>query len=154
MRLIEFLRPERILTPLVAGGRDEVFDAIGAFVGSLEPGTDAADVARRLRLREEEHNTVLRDGIAIPHARVDSLVEPILLLGIAPVPIHFGPEGADPVDVFFVLLSPRGGQRQHIKMLARICRIAHDPTFGEAIRCRGTAAEVFEAIRAVDERHV
>jgi mannitol/fructose-specific phosphotransferase system IIA component (Ntr-type) len=154
MRLTEFLRPDRILPELHASGRDEVFEALGALAASLEPTADREEVIRQLTAREEEHTTVLGYGIAIPHAMIPELATPLLLLGISPEPIRFGPEASAEADVFFVLLSPPGGQTRHIKMLARICRIARDPAFTAALRSGGDAPAVFEAIRTVDERHV
>lgn len=52
----------------------------------------------------------------------------------------------DAVRVFFVLLSPPGTERQHVKLLARICRLVRQDNFVDRLE----EAAVVEAIESED----
>jgi mannitol/fructose-specific phosphotransferase system IIA component (Ntr-type) len=76
------------------------------------------------------------------------------MVALSGQPIQFGPVDTEPVRVFFVLLSPPGREGEHIKLLARICRLLRHPGFMDQLLAAGTADEVLGLIRRVDEQHV
>jgi mannitol/fructose-specific phosphotransferase system IIA component (Ntr-type) len=80
--------------------------------------------------------------------------EPVLMVALAPEPIQFGPSDTDPVGVFFVLLSPPGHEGQHIKLLARICRLVRHPGFMDELRSATDGDTAVEVIERVDKLHV
>jgi len=52
----------------------------------------------------------------------------------------------DAVRLFFVLLSPPGTERQHVKLLARICRLVRQDNFVDRLE----EAAVVEVIESED----
>ena len=96
-----------------------VVQEICAHAGAV--GIGSADmIADKLLERERAHTTMIGSGPAIPHATVPDLPEPVIGVALARDPISFGPPGTDPVRLLFVLLSPPGKEREHVKTLARI----------------------------------
>jgi PTS system nitrogen regulatory IIA component len=113
MRLSEFLRPDFVVSRLQATDVDGVVRELSARAGAV--GVAPEDViAAKLLEREKLHTTVMGSGLAIPHATVPGLAEPVIGVALAPEPIVFGPAGTDPVRVFVVLLSPPGHERVHV----------------------------------------
>ncbi len=154
MRLSDFLREDLILHRLKvqdASGALEAFGALFADRGHIPSGPEAIQA---LKAREEAHTTCLGRGIAVPHATMEGLPKPLLLVATVDAPLPFGPPGADPVDLFFVLLSPLGREGEHIKLLARICRLAQHPEDLEEIRAAKDKGSLHEAILRLDARHV
>ena len=154
MRLDRYLSPALVLTDLqasdVAGSIERMADhleRVGA-VGSSE------EVRRGLLAREQAHTTAMGHGMALPHATIDGLEEPVLMVALAREAVQFGPPDTEPVRVFFVLLSPPGHESQHIKLLARICRLARHPGFLDDLRTAGSGEQAVDVIRRVDEQHV
>ena len=80
--------------------------------------------------------------------------EAVLMVALAPEPVQFGPPETEPVGVFFVLISPPGHEGQHIKLLARICRLVRHPGFMEELRSAPDGAAAVEVIERVDQLHV
>ena len=61
-------------------------------------GICSADViAEKLLERERAHPTVIGSGLAIPHATVPGLSEPVIGVALAGDPASYGPPGTDPV---------------------------------------------------------
>lgn len=155
MRLSDYLREDLILHDLEAKDAPEALKVFGDLFQKAGHIASGEEVTRALIDREVSHTTCLGRGIALPHASVPGLPNPLILVATATPPVPFGtsPE-ADTVDLFFVLLSPPGRQGEHIKLLARICRLAQHPEDLEEVRTAPDAGALFRAILRLDSRHV
>ena len=154
MRLSDYLREDLVLHHLAAEGTEDALDAFGALFekgGHVPSGEGAAGA---LKVREQSHTTCLGRGVAVPHTTLPGLQGPLLLVATADQPIPFGPPDSDPVDLFFVLLSPPGREGEHIKLLARICRLAQHPEDLEEMRSALDSQDLYQAILKADSRHV
>ena len=153
MRLSDFLSSDLVLPRLTARDVDGVLREFSARVEAAGI-SDASTVAEKLLERERSHPTVMGSGLAIPHATVPGLPEPVIGVALSGEPIQFGPPGTDPVRVFFVLLSPPGREREHVKILARICRLVRHRDFIDRLEAAGDEAGIVEVIEAVDAFHL
>lgn len=153
MRLIDHLRDDFVLLRLASQGAEDIVHEVAARAG--EVGIAPADLVEgRLMERERLHPTVMGSGLAIPHATVPGLEEPVIGIALAGEPVSFGAGGAEPVRVFFVLLSPPGGERAHVKLLARICRLVRHEGFMDRLESARDAKEIVRIIQSVDAQHV
>ena len=154
MRLKDFLRADFVLTRLQAKDVEGVVDEVAALAGDV--GVGPAEVIRdKLLERERLHPTIMGAGLAIPHATVPGLPEPVIGVALAgDEPVVFGAPDQDPVSVFFVLLSPPGHEREHVKLLARICRLVRHEGFMESLDAAPDAAEMVRIIEHIDAQHV
>jgi len=153
MRLSEFLNPGFVVTRLSARGVKGVIEEVSARAEQAGVGR-AALIAEKLFEREEAHPTVMGGGLSIPHATVPGMAGPVIGVALAGEPVHFGAPEADPVRVFFVLLSPPGHEREHVKLLARICRLVRHEGFIDQLEDASDAAGIVEIIQAIDDQHV
>jgi len=152
MRLSEYLRADFVVSHLEARDVDSVVREVSAKAGGS--GVAPEDVvAQKLLEREKLHSTVMGAGLAIPHATVPGLDEPVIGVALARKPIHFGPADADPVSVFVVLLSPPGREREHVKLLARICRLMRHENFLEQLEAAESEEGIIQVIEAIDAQH-
>lgn len=154
MRLNRFLRADLVLTDLSADDVHSVVDALAAHLAAAGVTSDAEGVAAALAAREAAHTTAMGFGMALPHATIGGIDEPVLMVALAKDAIQFGPEETDPVRVFFVLLSPPGREGEHIKLLARICRLVRHPGFVDELVASRDGESAVEVIRGIDEQHV
>lgn len=154
MRLKEFLHHEFVLLELEANDVDGVVAEVSRKAGAVGVG-DAAVIEEKLLERERLHPTVMGSGLAIPHATVPGLAAPVIgvaLTGGEPVP--FGGPDQGEVRIFFVLLSPPGHEREHVKLLARICRLVRHEGFVESLESADEPHRIVEIIESVDAQHV
>lgn len=153
MRLSEFLRSDFVVSRLEARDLEGVVHEVSARAESVGVGPKSL-IAEKLLERERTHSTVMGAGLALPHATVPGLVEPVIGVALAPEPIHVGAADADPVRVFVVLLSPPGREREHVKLLARIYRLARDENFIDQLEAAESDEAIIHVIEAIDARHV
>ena len=141
--LAELLRPERTFFLHEKLSRGELMERLAA---PLLAGTrlDLGDVIRALERREREASTYLGAGIAVPHARIPGLAEPLLALAVLR-----SPEGAETtIELMFVLLCPEESPESCLKLLSDIARLAHDPTRRRALSAATSWNEVQAALTA------
>ncbi len=153
MRLSDFLRSDFVVAKLEGQSVDDVIAEVSERAAAA--GIGAKDViAEKLLERERSHPTVMGSGLAIPHATVPGLSEPVIGVALAHDPVSFGPPDLDPVRVFFVLLSPPGREREHVKLLARICRLIRHDDFIDQLEAAPDDAAIVQVIESVDAQHV
>ncbi len=154
MRLNQYLRADLVLTDLQAEDRRGVIEALADHLASTGVVPDREQVVLGLAQREEAHTTAMGHGMALPHATIAGLEQPVLMVALATDAIQFGPDDTDPVRIFFVLLSPPGREGEHIKLLARICRLIRHPGFVDEVSRVEDGEAAVAVIRRVDEQHV
>ena len=72
--------------------------------------------------REQYLSTGLENGIAIPHAKTDTVDELRLAFGLTKNGIDFDSLDGLPVNLVFLVLSPKDTSGPHIQLLAKISR--------------------------------
>jgi len=154
MRLRDYLRSDLVLTDLAAHDLPSTLEAIAEHLAAAGVVASAKEALRGLRAREEVHTTVLGHGMALPHTTLTGLDDPVILVALSPTPIPFGPTEAEPVRIFFALLSPPNREAEHIKILARICRLVRHARFVEDLLEADSPEAALAVIRSVDEQHV
>jgi PTS system nitrogen regulatory IIA component len=152
MHLKEYLREGFIVARLNAHDVEGALMEIAARAEAVGLGP-AELIAEKLLERERSHPTVMGAGLAIPHATVPGLSEPAIGVALAPQPIPFGPSGEDPVRVLFVLLSPPSHEREHVKLLARICRLARHHELIRQLEAAPDEDALLRIVEAVDQEH-
>ncbi len=154
MRLRQYTRPELVVLDLRADG---MRDAIHALVDRIRHASVVEDpdaLEEALLAREAAHTTAMGGGVAVPHATVAGLDQPVVAIAVSREGVAFGPVGLDPVHVFFVLLSPPNQTGLHIKLLARIARLVRHPGFISRLRQAQTPESLLEELERIDAGHV
>jgi Kef-type K+ transport system membrane component KefB/mannitol/fructose-specific phosphotransferase system IIA component (Ntr-type)/nucleotide-binding universal stress UspA family protein len=107
----------------------------------FHPGAELAGVLDRLANSEEEFSSEIRPGVALPHALIGDLEDPIMFLGLVPSGIRF-PNTETPAQAVFVLLGASEKRFDHLRLLTRTARLLR------------SAGEVESLIEATDMEQV
>jgi CBS domain containing-hemolysin-like protein/mannitol/fructose-specific phosphotransferase system IIA component len=112
---------------------------------ALPPALAPAAVARALCERERALTSYVGKGIAIPHLRVDGLAAPVLAFGRSARPLAV-PGRTEEARYVFLLLTPGGAARVHLRVLARIALLAESDAVLERLEQADSEAQLVEAI--------
>jgi nitrogen PTS system EIIA component len=99
-------------------------------------------VVRALWRREQIGSTGIGHGIAIPHARIPGISEPIALLMCTKHPMVFGAPDHKPVSVLFVILVPEHANEEHLQILATASEMFADKNFRDQLEAAGEPAKI------------
>jgi PTS system nitrogen regulatory IIA component len=106
------------------------------------------ELLETLKEREKLGTTALGDGIAIPHARLESVERLLVSFGRSREGIDFDSVDGQPTHLFFLLVAPSREGSAHLLTLARLSRFLSNAAF----RAKLLAAEsVDDVVRAVEE---
>lgn len=101
-----------------------------------------APIFRALWRREQIGSTGLGHGVAIPHARIAGISEPIVLLMRTKLPIAFGAPDHKPVSVLFVILVPEHANDEHLQILATVSEMFSHRDFRDRLKAARDAAAI------------
>jgi two-component system sensor histidine kinase KdpD len=99
-----------------------------------------------LRAREAQGSTYLAEDLALPHARIEDLVEPILGVAIASKGI-VEPETGKSVRVVFLLLAPSQPSDCHVRLLSELGVMARNDSFMGNLAAAKDASEIVARVR-------
>jgi len=91
-------------------------------------------IFERLLERERLGSTGLGGGVALPHARMPGLSESRAGFLRLARPVDYDSVDGKPVDLVFALLVPEDATEEHLKLLAELARLFHDPGLREELR--------------------
>jgi two-component system sensor histidine kinase KdpD len=145
-KLTGYLRPDRILSwdgPLT---KEQAMRDLLKSLAVAQPGLDLEFLFRRLGEREKQGSTFLNEGVALPHARIEGLEAPMVALGVC----HEGIMDAhteNPIEVVFLLLTPKDGNRSHLQLLAVVGRLMMNRALRNRLRKARTPVDIFKCLQ-------
>jgi mannitol/fructose-specific phosphotransferase system IIA component (Ntr-type) len=154
LRLADYLREDLVLWDLPHLDKPAFIEAFVAEVATRLPVVDAAELLDRLLAREAEQSTGVGGGLALPHAIVPGLEKTVLVVGRAGEGLDFAALDSQPVDLFFLLLSPPDAADEHLRLLARVARIIIAEEMLAKLRSAPGPQELFRLLIEEDARHV
>jgi Kef-type K+ transport system membrane component KefB len=102
----------------------------------------------QLLAREAEYGTAVGSNVAIPHARVEALKEPLLAVGKSLEGIEWNAPDGHHVHIVFLLLTPVGTEDIHVQTLATIARCMTQRENVQLLQSATTAHDLETALRA------
>jgi Kef-type K+ transport system membrane component KefB len=125
-RLSDILSSKRFLRELSATSRREVIHAMTVTACALED-LDASAVEAAVWTREEALSTGIGNRVALPHARVEGLREPLVVVGLSAAGIDFDAPDGKLANVIFLILTPGNDPGAQLAIVAEIARRFRDP---------------------------
>jgi Kef-type K+ transport system membrane component KefB len=143
-----FLCPGALLPSLKA---TEPGGAIRELIVALETAgviKNREALITQLVTRETEYGSAIGSGLAIPHARIDGLKEPILAVGKSLEGVEWNAPDGNHVHIIFLLLTPIGTEDIHVQILATIARCMTKRENILLLQGATTAQELEKVLRA------
>lgn len=100
--------------------------------------------------REGYLSTGLENGLAIPHAKTDSIKNLAIVFGVKKDGVTFESLDGKPSDLIFLVLSPKDTSGPHIQALALITRNLKDAGVREHIKNCSSEQEIADIIYNFD----
>jgi len=106
---------------------------------------DADELFAAAWAREQQDETGLPGGIAIPHAKSATVTEASLAFARLSPGVDFG--GGEPSDIVFMIAAPDTAAEGHLAVLSQLARHLMDDDFLAALRAATTAEEAVQIVR-------
>lgn len=112
---------------------------------AIEP--DAVDqIKERIQSPELLSKTAIGHSVAVPHAYLDCISEPVIAIARLKHGINEGAPDGVPIQFVFLLLGPQGATLEHLDSLANVARLMSDDEFHYLALAANTPEEFRAAI--------
>ena len=125
MKISDFLSPTQVMIDVRARSKGRLLEQLST-EAAAEAGLAADEVVREIAKREELGSTGVGNGVALPHARLQSLKSPFGLFARLRHPIDFDAIDGEPVDIVVLLLIPEASDSAKGNALACVARALRD----------------------------
>lgn len=136
LRLSDLLGEKQFILRLEAGN---VRQAIAEMAGRAAQLTalDFQAIDEAVWAREQIVHTGLEHGLAVPHARLEGLKKPLVLIGRSEAGIDFDAADGEPARIICMLLSPADSPSSQLELLDAVARaFLRDDTRAAAVNAR------------------
>ena len=152
MKLADILVREACLVDLKARTKKEVLRELSEGLAKSAEGLDATELLDLLLEREKLGTTAMGDGIAIPHARIESLNRLLANFGRSRQGVDFDSIDGKLTHLFFLLVAPGKEGSAHLLTLARLSRFLSTPEFRSKLLDLESSDDFFRVIEEEESR--
>ena len=152
MKFCDFVSTEAIRSELSSVEKEDV---IRELVGNLvEAGQikakDANSIVSAIIKREELGSTGIGRGIAVPHTKHPSVEKLVGTVGVSQEGVEFQSLDGEPVQLFFLLVSPPDRPGDHLRALENISRQLRDDMFCKFLKQSKTNEDIKTLLEEAD----
>lgn len=119
---------------LQANVRDQAIAELGRLAAAHAPNISSDTIIELALQREEIQGTALDHGIAIPHARIDGLKEPVVAVGRSRIGIDWNAVDGKATELIFLILTPATGTDDQLRILRALAVAMRNQTNRDALR--------------------
>ncbi len=152
MKLTDVLVRDACRIDLHGATKLEVLRELADALARQVPGLDPAQLYAMLIEREKLGTTAMGDGIAIPHARIESLNRLLAVFGLSRAGVAFDSLDGRETHLFFLHVAPGKEGSAHLLLLARLSRLLGSEAFRARLRPVQTTDELFRAFEEEESR--
>ena len=154
MKLLDFLSKKSVVVELKSTKKEDILKELVDLLinaGELDRSS-RSKVIDALLERESLGSTAIGQGIAIPHAKTDSVSKLVGAFALSKKGVDFDSLDGEPVYIFFLLLAAQDSAGPHLKALARISRLFKDKYFRDSLRSCTEEKDIIKVISQEDEK--
>ncbi len=144
------MREEAVVARSSIPGKKALFDLLSARANAAY-ALDAGKVLNGLERRETLGSTGFGSGVAIPHARLPEVEEPVGLFVRLERPLNYASIDDRPVDLIFCLISPASDGARHLRVLAEVSRAMRSEANLARLRDAADAAAIYALLAGLYE---
>lgn len=150
---VQFITPATVIPSLEGSSRNLVIRQLAARVAEQSGTVTEEALTGSALARENEFSTAIGCGVAIPHARVDGLRDPVAAYGHSMHGIDWNaPDGLPVEDVFF-LATPPGANDVHVQVLASIASAMSRPENRQALHDTASADAIYGILGSILQKN-
>jgi len=145
VQLSKLVTPERIRM-LNVEGKKEALGLLVDLVCRSVPELKSEKLLDLLLAREAIMSTGIGLGIAVPHARLKSMQNPVLAVGVSPKGINYESLDDRPVHIIVLIVVPAESQKQYLRILARVTLLLKNAQLRQRLLEAGDAEAIYKIL--------
>ena len=149
-RLVDFLNSRAFVPVLKAKTREDAILELSRPLASII-GVRHEHISEKVLEREQAMSTGIGRRVAIPHARIEGLVTPVIAIGFSKDGIDFDAPDAQPARVILLLLTPKDDFQRQLQILAEVGKLFRSERAVERVLRMQSFVELMALIRSEEK---
>ncbi|WP_435002828.1 PTS fructose transporter subunit IIABC [Bacillus atrophaeus] len=149
MKITELLTKHTIKLNIESKEKENVIDEMVTVLDQAGKLNDRAAYKEAILNRESQSSTGIGEGIAIPHAKTASVINPAIAFGRSKEGVDYESLDAQPAHLIFMIAATEGANNTHLEALSRLSTLL----MREEIRKQLLEAETEDAIIDIINAH-
>lgn len=145
MRIVDLLKRDAISLNTSVSTKSEAINSLIALHNKAGNLANSGVFKDAILARESQGTTAIGDGIAVPHAKSDSVKQAGLSAITAPKGIDYNAPDGKPTNIMFMIAAPLDGDL-HLEILSRLMVMLMEPEFCNQLRNAKTSDEFLDII--------
>ncbi|MER2063975.1 MAG: fructose PTS transporter subunit IIA, partial [Alkalibacterium sp.] len=142
MKINDVLKKDLMIMDLKARTKESAVDEMVKRLVDEGVVSDFDTFKEGIMAREAQTSTGLGDGIAMPHSKNKAVKEPAVLFAKSSNGVNYDALDGQPVEIFFMIAAPEGGNNLHLEVLASLSRRLVDEEVVQALKTTQTPEDV------------
>ncbi|NIA14524.1 MAG: PTS transporter subunit EIIA [Nitrospiraceae bacterium] len=135
-----------------AKSKSEALDVLVALAADTGALADATAFREAIRTRENTRSTGIGSGVAIPHARLATVLRSTIVVGLSAEGIAFEAVDDQSVNIVVLFAMPEGADKLYLQLLAQAMLALKTPGFSERLLGCRNAADAADVLNAFNGR--
>jgi len=116
--------------------------------------SEMESIVKAIMKREDLGSTGIGRGVAVPHTKHPSVNRLIGTVAISQPGVDFESLDGDPVQLFFLLVSPPDRPGDHLRALENISRQLRDDSFCKTLKAAAGPQDVWRLLEEADAQSI
>lgn len=147
-KIYEILPESHILLDMTSRNKKDVLKEMVDLLEVSPHILDKNELLNNLMERERLQSTGIGDGIALPHARTDSVNQLIIGFGRSEHGIEYDSLDENLVHILFLIAAPKTASTHVLKVLAKIARLLNNVGFRKKLLATKTEKGIQDLFRS------
>lgn len=156
MKFSDFVSADAIRSRVSAHTKEGVIREMAQALvdaGSIAAG-DLESIVKAIMKREDLGSTGIGRGVAVPHTKHPSVSRLVGTVAVSHDGVDFESLDGEPVQLFFLLVSPPDRPGDHLRALENISRQLRDDTFCQQLKAAKGAGDIQHLLVEADSHGV
>ncbi|CAD7837758.1 PTS system, IIA component [Olavius algarvensis spirochete endosymbiont] len=145
MRLKKVLNRSSVRVGLPGSTKDEIIREMVGIILADDRDFIKEDILNAVFQREAQMSTGMKNGIAIPHGKVDCVTRLHAAVAVSAEPVDFDCLDGLPAQIFVMTVSPTNQTGPHLQFLAEVSALLADDDFRRRILAAKNEDELLKA---------
>jgi mannitol/fructose-specific phosphotransferase system IIA component (Ntr-type) len=156
MKFSDFVATDAIRSRIEARTKEGVIrEMVQALVDAGRiAAADQEGIVKAVMKREDLGSTGIGRGVAVPHTKHPSVGRLVGTVAVSPTGVDFESLDGDPVQLFFLLVSPPDRPGDHLRALENISRQLRDESFCRLLKAAKGPVEIQHLLEEADSQGV
>ncbi len=147
MKISNYLKEEFVRLDVRADEKFTLLRNLSHMLSSDDRVVDPDQLALDIEEREKIEPTGIGEGVAIPHARTNSVKDIIILMARLTETVEYDSIDGKPVSIMFLIGTPKDAVQSYLKLLANLTKLVKEDSVRKQLAAAGTPSEVLDIVR-------